>query len=76
MESKDVKTYLAGLCLAAMLTGGGFAAPGVAFGSGSGCSTNGAKAEVAGDGADEEENGEPIEEPDEEVSEEPEGSGA
>lgn len=75
MESKDVKTYLAGLCLAAMLTGGGFAAPGVAFGSGSGCSTNGAKAETTGDGPDDE-NGEPIEEPDEEVEDEHEGSGA
>ncbi len=72
MESQDVKTYLAGLCLAALLTGGGIAAPGVAFGSGSGCSTNGAKAETSADGPDDE----PVEEPDEKVEDEPEGGGA
>ena len=75
MESKDVKTYLAGLCLAAMLTGGGFAAPGIAFGSGSGCSTNGAEAETAGDGPDDA-NDEPVEESEEEAEEENEGNGS
>ena len=43
MNSKNAKTYLAGLCLAALLTGGSYAAPGAAFSGGTGgCSTNGA----------------------------------
>ena len=81
MENQDVKTYLAGLCLAALLTGGAMVAPGPAFGSGSGCSTNGTKAETSGSGGDtpgDEPNGElPDDElPDDEPADEPTGSGA
>lgn len=71
VETQDVKSYLAGLCLAALLTGGALVVPGSAFGSGSGCSTNGTKVETSGDGPDDDEV-----EPDEEIEEEPEGGGA
>ncbi|GAB6060795.1 SbtA family thio(seleno)oxazole RiPP natural product precursor [Desulfonatronum parangueonense] len=81
MENQDVKTYLAGLCLAALLTGGTMAAPGPAFGSGSGCSTNGAKAETSGNGTGSA-GDEPVDEPSgdeptgDEPIDEPTGSGA
>lgn len=39
MTHQDAKTFLAGLCLAALLSGGSLAAPGMAFGSG--CASGG-----------------------------------
>lgn len=66
MDSREAKTFLTGLCLAALLSGGGMAVPGAAFGAGtSGCSTNGAET-TNGDNGDE----------DIEDEEEPEGNGA
>ncbi len=54
MKSNDAKTYLAGLCLAALLTGGSYAAPGAAFSGGTGgCSTNGAAEDSNGNGTPE-----------------------
>ena len=68
MDAKDAKTYLASLCLAALLTGGGFAAPGPAFGAGqSGCSTNGAATDTNDNGNDND---------DDDIDEEPDGNGA
>ncbi len=71
MDAKDAKTYLASLCLAALLAGGGFAMPGQSFGAGqSGCSTNGAATATNDNGDDEEEKKEKDDE------EEPDGNGA
>ncbi|WP_291322750.1 SbtA family thio(seleno)oxazole RiPP natural product precursor [Desulfonatronospira sp.] len=67
MDAKDAKTYLTGLCLAALLTGGGFAAPGPAFGMGqSGCSTNGVATDT--DNGDDNDN--------DDIDKEPDGNGA
>jgi radical SAM modification target selenobiotic family peptide len=60
MKSQDAKSYLTGLCLAALLSGGSLAAPGLALGS-SGCASGGKTAQSDGtadgtaDGGDAEE---------------------
>jgi len=65
MNSQDAKTYLASLCLAALLTGGGLAAPGQAFGMGqSGCSTNGTAQETNGNGDNDDDDDDEIVDPD------------
>ncbi|MFH7325241.1 SbtA family thio(seleno)oxazole RiPP natural product precursor [Desulfurivibrio sp. C05AmB] len=47
MKSQDAKSYLTGLCLAALLSGGSLAAPGLALGS-SGCASGGKTAQSDG----------------------------
>lgn len=66
MKSQDAKNYLAGLCLAALLSGGSLAAPGLALSS-SGCASGGKAAQSDGtadgtaDGGDAEEQDEEAE---------------
>jgi len=67
MDSREAKTFLTGLCLAALLSGGSMAVPGAAFGAGaSGCSTTEKEETANGNGG--------CEAADDE--EEPEGNGA